>query len=102
MTTKLIKLQDGVLVEVEVRKGEVREISGGAAELVDKVLAQIEPILVKTCHPVVTALEKINQEASVEQAEVQLGLSFEAEGTVYVAKSKASANINVKLVLKKV
>jgi Trypsin-co-occurring domain 1 len=37
---------------------------------------------------------------NIDQAEVQLSLSFEAEGNLYITKSKANANMTVKLVLK--
>jgi hypothetical protein len=36
----------------------------------------------------------------IDAAEVQVGLSFEAEGNIYIAKSRAAANLTVKLVLK--
>ena len=37
---------------------------------------------------------------AVEQAEVQLNLGFEGAGDIYIVKGKATANLNVKLVLK--
>jgi hypothetical protein len=104
MTTKLIRLkEDGVLIEVEVPPGQIQEISGGAAKLVDKLLDQIQPIVVKTCRPVISALKEIKQDypdVEVDQAAVQIGLSFENEGSIYIAKSKAVANLTVNLVLK--
>jgi hypothetical protein len=36
----------------------------------------------------------------IEQAEIQIGFSFEGEGNLYVTKSKAGANLTVKMVLK--
>jgi hypothetical protein len=36
---------------------------------------------------------------NIEQAEIELGLSFEGEGNLYVTKSKLGANLTVKLVL---
>jgi hypothetical protein len=36
----------------------------------------------------------------IEQAEVEIGLSFEGQGNLYVAKSAIGANLTVKLVLK--
>jgi hypothetical protein len=36
----------------------------------------------------------------IEQAEIELGISFEAEGNLYIAKSKTTANLNIKLILK--
>jgi hypothetical protein len=36
---------------------------------------------------------------NIEQAEIELGLSFKGEGNLYVTKSKLGANLTVKLVL---
>lgn len=37
---------------------------------------------------------------NIEQAEIELGLSFEGEGNLYITKSKAGASLTVKLTLK--
>ena len=37
---------------------------------------------------------------NIEQAEIQLGLSFEAEGNLYITKAKGNANLTIKLTLK--
>ena len=100
MATKLIQLDDGTLVEVEVSPEQAQPISGGLAEKVNETFDKIHPILVRTCRPIAAAWTEINQEMNVEQAEVQIGLSFEGEGNLYVTKSKAGANLIVKLVLK--
>ncbi|MBN3938686.1 MAG: CU044_2847 family protein [Nostoc sp.] len=100
MSTKLIRLDDGTLVEVEVPEEQARQISGGFADKVDATFDKIRPILVKTCKPIAAAWKEINQEMNIDQAEVQIGLSFEGEGNLYITKSKASANLTIKLVLK--
>ncbi len=99
MPTKLIEL-DGVLIEVEVSPDQARQISGGLADKVGGTFGQIQPLLVRACHPIVAAWKEINQDMSIEQAEVELGLGFEGEGNVYVTKAKANANLTVKLTLK--
>ena len=100
MATKLIQLEDGILVEVEVPPEQAQQISGGFADRVNTTFDQIRPLLVKTCRPVAAAWKEINQEMPVEQAEIQLSFSFEGEGNLYLTKSKAGANLTVKLVLK--
>lgn len=100
MNTKLIQLEDGTLVEVEVQEGQVQEISGSFADRVNSTFDNVKPILLKTCRPIAAAWKEINQEMHIEQAEVELGLSFEGEGNLYVTKTKAGANLTVKLVLK--
>ena len=100
MASKLIKLEDGTLVEVEVTGKEVQQIAGGLAEKVDATINKIKPVLLKTCQPIVAAVKDLREEVDLEQVEVEVGLSFDIEGNVYVAKAKAGANIKVKLTLK--
>ena len=100
MADKLIELEDGTLVEIEVPGDQIEQISGGFADRVDATFEKIKPLLVKTCRPIAAAWKELNQEIEIEQAEVGLGLSFEGEGNLYVTKSKASANLTVKLTLK--
>ena len=100
MATKLIRLEDGTLVEVEAQPNEVEQISSRTADRVEESLDKIVPILVKVCQPLIAAWQQLDQGALLEQAEVELGLSFEGEGNIYVTKAKAGANLTVKLVLK--
>lgn len=100
MATKLIKLDDGTLVEVEAKSNEVQAIAGNVARKVDESLDRVKPLLIRACRPVIAAWNELNQEMSIEQAEVELGLSFEAEGNVYIVKGTAAANLVVKLTLK--
>ena len=100
MATQLLELSDGTLVEVEVLDSQPREISGNFAEKVDATFDKVKPLIVRACRPVVAAYQELNQEMSIEQAEVEIGLSFEGEGNLYVTKSKAGANLTVKLLLK--
>jgi Trypsin-co-occurring domain 1 len=98
--TKLIQLDDGTLVEVEVQADQARQISGGFADKVNSTFDEIQPLLVKVCRPVTAAWKEISQDMNIEQAEIQLGVSFEGEGNLYVTKAKANANLTVKLILK--
>ena len=100
MSTKLIELEDGTLVMVEVPEDEARPISGGAADRVSESFDQIKPLLKRACKPVAEVFKELNREMEVDQAEITLGLSFEGEGRLFVAKAKAGANLNVKLTLK--
>lgn len=43
MATKLIRLEDGTLVEVEVTGDEVQQISGSLADRVDATFSKIKP-----------------------------------------------------------
>ena len=100
MPTKLIKLEEGILVEVEVPEEEAKKISNRLADKVESTVNVIKPVLITICRPIIEAWKDINQEMQVEQAEVEIGFGFEAEGNVYVTKAKADTNIKVKLMLK--
>ena len=100
MATKLIKLEDGTLVEVEAKQNEVEQISSRAADKVQESLDTIVPILVRVSQPIIAACQQLDQGSLLEQAEVELGLSFEGEGNIYITKAKAGANLTVKLILK--
>ena len=96
---KLIKLEDDTLIEVEVSADQAQPMSGGLASKVNTTFDKIRPVLINICRPVVETWNEINQEMDIEQAEIELGLSFEGEGNLFVTKSKAGANLTIKLVL---
>lgn len=100
MATKLIQLEDGTLVEVNVPGDQIEQISGGFADKVNATFDKIRPILVNTCRPIVAAWQELNQEMHIESAEVEVGLSFEGEGNIYVTRTTAGANLTVTLKLK--
>ena len=64
MTTQLIQLEDGTLMEVEA------------------------------------AWQELNKEMTIAETQIELGLSFEGEGNVYVTKATAGANLTITMTLK--
>lgn len=100
MATKLIRLEDGTLIEVEVPDDQARQIASSTADRVNATFDKIKPILVKACRPVAAAWKELDKEMQIEQAEIEIGFGFEGEGSVYVTKAKASSNLKVKLVIK--
>jgi len=100
MATKLIKLEDGTLVEVEVAGDEVQQIAGSLADRVDATFSKIKPVLINTCQPIVLALRELREEIGLEQVEIELGLGFEAEGNIYITKANLGANLTVRMTLK--
>lgn len=100
MTTQLIRLNDGTLVEIEIAGGQPEQISGSAAVKVEGSVQQIRPTLVKVCSAIQEAWKELNKDMLIERAEVELGLSFEGEGNIYITKAKAGANLTVRLILK--
>ncbi len=100
MNTKLIELEDGMLVEVAVLPDQAQQIAGGFTDKVGATFEKIKPILVKVCRPITEVWAELNKDMQIEKAEVEIGLSFEGEGNLYITKSKAGANLTVKLILK--
>ena len=101
MASRLIELEDGTLVEVEVPENEARPIAGGAAEKIkDATIDKIKPIILKACRPISEIWKDLDQDMHIEQAEVELGLGFEAEGNLYITKAKGNANLTVTFTLK--
>ncbi len=97
MTAQLIELEDGLLVEVDVPDDQVNQIAGGVPEQVGKAIDTVKPVLLKACRPMVSVWKELNQEMSIDNVEIELQLGFSAEGSVFLAKSKGSANLKVKL-----
>jgi hypothetical protein len=100
MSSKLIQLQDGIFVEAEVTEDQAQQLSGSFADKVNANIDKIKPILTSVARPIVASWHELNQHLHVEQAEVELGLSFESEGNLYITRSAATANITIKLTLK--
>lgn len=97
---KLIRLDDDTLIEVEAAPNEVRQISSKAAKKVAENLTVVKPLLLRVCGPIVDAWSELSERTEIESAEVEIGLSFEAEGNVYITSAKAGANLTVKLSFK--
>jgi hypothetical protein len=98
MGSKLIKLEDGVLVEVVTSGDDIQQISGG--DKVNATFDKIKPILLKTCTPIVESVKVLREQTDVEQVEVEIGLSFAAEGNIYITKTSLGANVIVRMTLK--
>lgn len=97
MTTKLIELSDGLLVEVAADEDAVQQISAGSADRVDRALDGARSLLKKAVQPVVSVWDELNQDLTIETVEIQLALGFEAEGNLFVARGTGSANITFTL-----
>ena len=100
MATKLIRLEDGTIMEVDAPGKQSVQIAFGAPERVDAAIDKIKPIIINAIRPLSLAWKEISQEVYIEQAEVEFGLSFEGEGNIYITKARAGANLNIKLTLK--
>jgi len=98
MATKIVQLEDDTFVEVEISPDQAQQISYG--KKLNTSFEKIQPVLMKVCRPINAVWQEISQEMHIEQAEIELGLSFEGEGNIFVTKAKAGANLTIKLTLK--
>lgn len=101
MTTKLIRLDDSTLIEVEVSEEEVQQISGRLANKVDTTLSNMRPILLKACQPIVAAVKDLPEVTDLERVEVEIGLGFDVEGNIYITKAGFGANVLVRMRLRR-
>jgi hypothetical protein len=100
VATRLIQLEDGLLVEAEVPEDQAEPISGGAVDRVNATLDVIEPLLVKACKPITAAWKQLADEVLIDSAQIALGVNFTGEGSMYIAKATGGANLTITLVLK--
>lgn len=101
MSRTLIQLEDGILVQVEVTGNETQEISGGGAAKVKARLDKLHSVLLHVCQPLVETGRSLRNHVDLERVEVEVGLSFDIEGNIYVARTNAGANLLVRMTLKK-
>lgn len=99
MKTQIVTLEDGTRVQIEVSEDQAQQIAGGF-DTIKGSFDTLQPVLMRVCRPLVNTWQELNKDLSIEQAEVELGLSFEGEGNLFITKSTLSANLKVKLILK--
>lgn len=99
MASELIEMEGGILVEIDVPGDQCEQISGGAAKKVAASFQSIQPVLASLCRPLKSTWEELNRDVEMEKAEVEIGLSFEGEGNLFVTKAKAGANVTIKLTM---
>jgi len=100
MATQLIQLKNGLMIEAEVPGQTGEQIAGGVNKLGVTFNEKVKPVLLEICEPLADVWQHLNKNVHVEQAEVELGFSFEGEGNLFLTKAKTGANFTVKLTLK--
>ena len=101
MSKKLIELENGLMMEVDIPKEEIEMISSG--DVIDRVnssMGTIETILLQSVQPIVNTYNTLSKDIIISSAKIEVGIGFSAEGNIFIAKGNASANLKVKLVLK--
>ncbi|NOQ34718.1 MAG: hypothetical protein GQ569_02355 [Methylococcaceae bacterium] len=100
MASKLIELEDGILMEVDVPEDQLQQISGGSIDRVDRAIDTVKPILLKACKPITAVWDELNKDMEISEATVEIGLGFEASGNVFIAKGTTNASLKISLKLK--
>jgi hypothetical protein len=96
MGSKLIKLDNGIFVEVETPPDEIEKISAGGAPQVENRFRQLSELIKTVCAPIQEAHENLKQ-ALTDTTEVEFGVSVEAGGNLFLVKSNASVKIKIHL-----
>jgi hypothetical protein len=95
VATKLIELNDGILVEVQAQEGGYEALSSRLADRVTTSIDGIGALASKLCKQVGDSLKDLKHDVEIEHVEVALNLGFEAEGNIYIARLGADANVSV-------
>ena len=104
MSTKFLELKDGVIVEIGAPSEVREEMHASTAERVDTTMRMVASMVGNIVRPLGDAFshlyDALDVQIAVETAEVEMGLSFSAEGQIFIAKSKAEGTLKIKVVFK--
>lgn len=95
---KVIKLNDGIEVEVDVQENQAREISD--ENVVDSSIDRIQSLLKKVLQPISETFNELDKDVCVDTVKVNIGVKIGVEGNFILAKSTAGANIQVEMTLR--
>lgn len=97
--SELIRYKNGVTIEVVSPKDRAIPVKESAVEKIEStfevVLEKLEPFVA----PLATFFE--HGPASLQTVEVKIGVGFSAEGSLFITKAQAEANLEMKLVFKR-
>jgi hypothetical protein len=106
MATRFLELKDGVIIEIDGPEGVRQEMHTSTAERVDTTMEMVGTMLSRILSPIGEAFkglhEALDVPIAVDTAEVELGVSFSAEGNLFVTKSKGEGTLKVKVAFKPV
>lgn len=103
MRTGIARTTDDLLVEVEFADHVAeRASSSDSAKRIDVAYGSLQGVLEKVAQPFIATYRTLSTNVELAEAEIKLGLSFEAEGGIILVKSKGSANLEVTLKLRPV
>jgi Trypsin-co-occurring domain 1 len=102
MASRYIELKDRIIVEVG-SPGEGRvEMNSAILDQVDFSMKQVGDIVDRIVRPIGESFRDMQKAVDVpievEKAEVEIGLSFSAEGNIFITKAKTEGSLSVKIV----
>jgi len=101
MNTELIELQDGLFIEVQSDPDDdPKQIVANPGEKVKGAMKSVRELLVTAVEPVVSVWDELNQDAVIEQVEIELGIGFEASGQLFIVNGTGTANVRFKLTVR--
>ena len=104
MATKFLEFKDGVIVEIGGPSDVRKQMHTASADQIDTTMDIVGTMLSRILVPIRNSFaglqESLNVPVAVDSADVELGLSFSAEGNLFVTKSKAEGALKVKITFK--
>ena len=96
---KIITLDDGIQVEVEVDESQAMEISDH--DLVNSSIDKLKTLMNKIGEPIADSIVELGQNINIESTKITVGVKVGVEGNFFVAKSTGEANIQVEMTIGK-
>jgi len=96
-----------ILVAVDAVEDEITPVSRGDDGIkrvskesriprqVDQTFDSVADLVVRGCRPLSQAFQELSQECPAKSAAVEFGISFSAEGSIYLVKSSGAATLKV-------
>lgn len=101
MKPGIAKTVDGVLVEIDLEDHVAERCSSSSqAKNIGVAYEGVQAVLTKIAQPFINTYRMLSTNVEMAEAEIKLGLAFEAEGGIIIVKSKGSANLEVTLKLR--
>ena len=101
MSNRFLELKDGIIVEVARPREAREEMSTSELEQVETRMRTVGKMLEKITVPLAESLRDLKAVANtpiiVSEAEVEFGLSFSAEGTIFISKSTVEASLSIRV-----
>jgi len=101
MATKFLEFKDGVIVEIGAPSDRREEMHTSDADRVDTTMEMVASMLDRILRPIGDAFaglrDALDVPIEVKEAEVELGVSFSAEGNLFVTKASAEGTLQVKV-----